>query len=101
MYRRQKQGSKAAPVWWSLLLEARKLKAGFTAQELASAGEIGASVASAWLGKFVAWGYAERAGSRAAPPRWIRLYTLTERGQTRRRPTGRMVFKSSLPASRL
>jgi hypothetical protein len=92
--------------WWSVLEAARRAsrrgKEAFTASDLAHEARIDAtvgddgflkspaeSIASAWLGKFVRWGYALRAGSRGSPKggnAWVRLYTLTEFGVKRHPP---------------
>jgi hypothetical protein len=43
-------------------------------------GDRGIHVASAWLSKFVRWGYAVREGSQPSGKAWARTYRLTKWG---------------------
>lgn len=70
--------------WFDVLKAARKVGSEgkeVTAEALAAAARIEASVASAWLGKFVRWGYVLRTGrdtSRRGRPQTV--YALTRWG---------------------
>ena len=81
-------GSKAMPGWYAVLLAARGVAIGgvLMARALAKETKMPPNVASAWLAKFVRWGYARRSGSAKGPARWERVYVLTKYGQTRKAP---------------
>ena len=84
--------------WYGILEAIRRLvrrpKDPFTASQLAREADLkttkkssGQQIASAWLSKFVGWGYVLRMGN--APPtfgRPERLYVLTEWGRKKNRP---------------
>lgn len=87
--------------WFNILQVARTLcpdgKTPFGSGDLSRKARIaeGASsrpeqIASAWLGKFVRWGYAKRVGtSESAERRWRRAYVLTDFGLTVQPAAGR------------
>lgn len=77
--------------WWSILEAMRSVaarKGEFSSRDLAPAAELSIGVASGWLSKFVRWGYARRVGSEAGNGRWLRLYSITRYGATRKPPAG-------------
>jgi hypothetical protein len=86
--------------WYDILLGARRAShkgtRHITARDLASEVRIPASersgpekLASAWLGKFVRWGYAVRSGHIQGEKRWSRTYSLTKYGLERPEPQPR------------
>jgi DNA-binding IclR family transcriptional regulator len=86
--------------WIEYLLELRDIaNAGeaITASSLSERTGIPAGVASAWLGKFVRWGYVVRSGSASGEKRWVRVYELTKWGHkydpkySQRKPVPRKV----------
>jgi hypothetical protein len=79
--------------WFEVLERAREIcpdgERRFTAADLADHAALAAGgaakpeqIASAWLSKFVKWGYATRAGRRPGPFRPLTLYVLTRLGLT-------------------
>jgi hypothetical protein len=79
--------------WFEVLERAREIcpdgERRFTAAELADHAALAAGgaakpeqIASAWLAKFVKWGYATRTGKRPGPFRPLTLYVLTRLGLT-------------------
>lgn len=83
--------------WWDVLQAVRRVSlAGerlFTAVDVArEAGIEGTErsapgdIASAWLGKFVRWGYVIQKGTAKGEKRWIRTYEVTKYGLERPEP---------------
>jgi len=90
----------AVPPWYDVLRHARRFADGggpesatVTAPDLAREAKMPLREASAWLAKFVKWGYAERVGSAPYGKRWVRLFLLTKSGMTRKPPTKRVKFE--------
>lgn len=90
--------------WFEVLKAARKLDqhGNFTAIQLVVEAGIqngerstASQIASAWLGKFILWGYADRVeqnteGEKKPTGRPQTLYTLTKYGRTRKKPTTKL-----------
>lgn len=91
---------KSSP-WFEILLVARKLSPDlrhlFTAAQLAEAARIApgprsapAQIASAWMSKFVKWGYATRVGGiEGAGVRMANTYAVTDKGHAAEPREGR------------
>lgn len=78
--------------WYEVLLAARKSasKDGLlTSESLALGTGLPVKTASAWLSKFVRWGYCLREGSETGKARWVRTFKLTKYGLERGKPKRR------------
>ncbi len=74
--------------WFEVLQAVQKLhRAGraLTSGTVADKTGLPTSTASAWLGKFVRWGYLLRAGSESGDRHWVRVYSITSFGKRYKR----------------
>jgi hypothetical protein len=72
------------PAWYDVLLAARKVATDglLTSVDLGPKTGMDPKTASAWLSKFVRWGYCTLAGSKAGNQRWLRVYRITDWGMS-------------------
>jgi len=68
--------------WYDVLQAARKVASDgiLTSVDLASKTGMGTTLSSAWLSKFVRWGYCTLEGSKAGNKRWLRIFRITKWG---------------------
>jgi len=78
--------SKDGLTWYDVLQAARKAATDrlLTSVDLGPKVGLEPKVASAWLSKFVHWGYCTLEGSRAGNSRWLRVYRITDWGMSYR-----------------
>lgn len=95
--RRKALSSPGERTWWKVLLAIRQASLGgtrpFTVQDVANAVQMQGTerstkedMASAWVGKFVRWGYVRHEGKADGPVRKIRTFQITKYGLERKEP---------------